>query len=193
LAKLLLQCQPMSVSSPCLVLRLSLWLLLCCLPVAYAQAATPMNMQLIIKADVLACDASLAEAPEGMARALSEGSEISIEWKLTVAIERKYWLNNTVASVLVNRHVVPDLVSRSWTLEDLTSGISRRVFSLEEAVRFLTGLSGFPIVDRSLLTSGQSYVVTVSVNEWEGQKQGNTWTSWFGASGGSSVTEFHMP
>lgn len=183
----------MSTSNLCLVLRFSLGLLFCCLQVAYAQAAPVMQMKLAVKGDVLSCDAALSEPPEGMSRALSEGSEISVEWKFTVAIERKYWLNNTVASVLVNRHVVADLVSRSWTLEDLASGITRRVFSLDEAIRFLTVLSGFPIVDRSLLTSGQSYVVSVSVNEWEGKKQFNVWTSWFGANGGSSVTEFHMP
>jgi len=176
-----------------LALRFSLWLLLCGLPIAHAQAAAGMDVSLAIKGDVLSCDTTLAEPPEGMRLALSEGSEVSIEWEIKVAIERKYWLNKTVASVLVNRHVIPDLVSRSWTLEDLTSGISRRVFSLDEAIGFLTGLSGFPVLDSSLLTSGQAYVVSVSVSEREGSGQENPWTSWYGAKGGSIVTDFRMP
>lgn len=193
LDKLLLHCHPMSPPSPSLVLRICLWLLFCSLPVTYAQAAPDMDLKLAVKGDVLTCDASLSNAPEGMGRALTEGSEISVEWKVSVAIERKYWLDNTVASVLVNRHVVPDLVSRSWTLEDLTSGISRRVFTLSEAIGFLTGLNGFPVVDRSLLTSGQSYHVSVSVREWEGNRKNDLWISWFGSNGDSADTIFHMP
>jgi len=180
---------------PCLrfVLRFSLCLLLFSLPATHAHAASGMDLKVAVKGDVLTCSASLSKAPEGMRQALNEGTEISVEWKISVAIERKYWLNNTVASVLVNRHVVPDLVSRTWKLEDMASGITRRVFSLDEAVRFLTGLSDFQVVDRSLLTSGQAYVVAVTLSEWEGNKQGNLWTSWFGPKNGSAVSEFRMP
>jgi len=183
----------MHTSNLCRALRFSLWLLLCGLPITHAQAAEDMDISLAIKGDVLSCDAKLAEPPEGMRLALSEGSEVSIEWEINVAIERKYWLSKSVASVQVNRHVIPDLVSRSWTLEDLTSGVSRRVFSLDEAIGFLTSLSGFPVVDSSLLTSGQAYVVSASLNEREGSGKENPWTSWFSAKGGSIITDFQMP
>ncbi|OIO68673.1 MAG: hypothetical protein AUJ58_08285 [Zetaproteobacteria bacterium CG1_02_55_237] len=171
----------------------SLWLLLFCLPVVYAQAASAMDFKVAVQGDVLSCNAVIHDPPEGMSRALSEGSEISVEWKISVVIERKYWLNNTVASVLVNRQVVPDLVSRSWKLEDLTSGITRRVFSLEEAIKFLTTLSDFPVVDRSLLSSGQAYVVAVTVSEWEGKRRDDFWASWFGTKSGTAATELLMP
>jgi len=177
----------------CLAWRFSLWLLLCCLPLSYAQAASSMDLSVAVQKDVLSCNAAIPDPPEGMNRALTEGSEISVEWKISVSIERKYWLDNSVASVLVNRHVVPDLVSRSWTLEDLTSGITRRVFSLEEAIRFLTTLSDFPVVDRSLLNSGQAYVVAVAVSEWEGKRPEDFWASWFGNKSATAATEFLMP
>ena len=191
--KLLLQCHQMT--TPCLRLALCFFacLLLCGLSVPHAHAASGLDMKVAMKKDVLTCTATLTQVPMGMRQALKEGTEISVEWKVNVAIERKYWLNNTVASVLVNRHVVPDLVSRTWTLEDMASGITRRAFSLDEAVRFLTRLNDFPVVDRSLLTPGQIYVVAVTVSEWEGNKQGNIWTSWFGPKSGSATSEFRMP
>lgn len=174
-------------------LRVSLWVLLCSLPVAYAQAAPGMELKVALEGEVLTCNASLLDPPEGLSQALSEGSEISAEWKISIEIERKYWLNETVASVVVDRHVMPDLVSQSWKLEDRISGISRRVFSLDEALGFLTELPDFPIVDRSLLTSGQAYIVVVTVRKREGNKQKDWWTSRFGAKSGMAVAEFLMP
>jgi len=174
-------------------LRFSLWLLLCSLPVAYAYAASEMDLKLAVEGEVLTCSASLLNPPEGVNQALSEGSEVSAEWKISVEIERKYWLNNTVASVVVNRYVVPDLVSQSWKLEDRTSGISRRVFSFDEAISFLTELPDFPIVDRSLLTSGQAYVVVVSVRKREGDRKDDWWTGRFGAKSGIATAELLMP
>ncbi len=176
-----------------LALRFLLWLLLCSLPVTYAYAAPDMDLKVAVEGDVLTCSASLLNPPEGMGRALSEGSEISVEWEISVEIKRKYWLNNTVASVVVNRHVVPDLVSQSWKLEDRTSGISRRVFSLDEAINFLTKLPNFPIVDRSLLASGQVYVVVVTVSKREGGGKEEWWTGWFGAKSGKAAAELLMP
>jgi len=152
-----------------------------------------MDLSVAVQGDVLSCNAVILDPPKGMSRALTEGSEISVEWKISVSIERKYWLDNSVADVLVNRHVVPDLVSRSWMLEDLTSGITRRVFSLEEAIRFLTILSDFPVVDRSLLSSGQAYVVAVTLSEREGKRPDDFWASWFGGKSGKAATEFLMP
>ena len=152
-----------------------------------------MDLTVALKGDVLSCNAMTPDPPGGMKQALIEGSEISVEWKIRVSIERKYWLDNSVADVLVNRHVVPDLVSRSWMLEDLTSGITRRVFSLEEAIRFLTILSDFPIVDRSLLSSGQAYIVAVALSEQEGKRPDNFWASWFSNKSGVAATEFIMP
>jgi len=175
-----------------LALRFSLWLLLCSLPAAYAHAAPDMALKVALEGEILTCSASLLNPPEGVRQALSEGSEVSAEWKISVEIERKYWLNNTVASVVVNRHVVPDLVSQSWKLEDRSSGISRRVFSLDEAIRFLTELPDFPIVDRSLLTSGQAYVVVVTARKREGDRKDDWWTRRFGAKNGITA-EFLMP
>jgi len=179
-----------------LVLRFPLYLLLCSLPFAYAYAASGMNLQVAVKGDVVTCSAALLAPPDGMRRALSEGSEISSEWKISVEIKRKYWLNNSVANIAVKRRVQPDLVSESWKLVDQTSGITRRVFSLDEAIAFLTGLPDFPVVDRSLLRSGQTYLLAVSLSEREGDRQEgwwSTWTTWFDAKSGMATTEFLMP
>jgi len=158
---------------------------------AYAESG--MDLQVVLQGEVLSCSTSLSKAPEGMGRALTEGSEVSVQWILRVEIGRKYWLNKTVAEVEVNRNVVPDLVSRSWTLIDQTNGISRRVFSLDEALMFLTALHDFPVVDGSLLSPGQTYRVAAGLSEREGEGKGDGWMTWFGSNNAMAATDFVMP
>lgn len=159
---------------------------------AYAHAVPAMGLKVVLKGGVLTCSAVLPE-PSGMRQALKEGTDISVKWTIDVALERKYWFNSSIAKVTVDRHVIPDLVSRSWKLEDRTSGISRYTYSLDEAIRFLTGLNDFPVIDRTLLNPGRGYMVEVTASESEGSKQGSLWASWFGSKGSTASTEFHMP
>jgi len=171
----------------------ALWLLLSgqFMPPAYAE--TGMQLQVAAAADVLTCSASVPEPPDSLKRALREGSEISVIWHISVGIERKYWLNKSIASIEINRRVIPDLVSQSWQLEDQTSGISRRVFRFEEALAFLTILKHFPVVDRSLLNDGQAYVVKVKIREHEGEIKDSWWGTWFGSENSSATKGFTLP
>ncbi len=158
-----------------------------------AHAAATMQLQVAMQGDVLTCSASPVSLPDGLERALRDGSEISVNWRIIVEIERKYWLNKSVASIELNRRVIPDLVSRSWLLVDQTSGITRRVFALREATDFLTVLQHFPVLDRSLLSAGQAYVVKVAVREREGEVQDSWWRTWFGGENSSASSGFTLP
>jgi len=106
---------------------------------------------------------------------------------------RVYWLNRTVASIEINRRVVPDLVSRSWQLIDLTTGISRRVFDMDEALRFLTRLERFPVVDRSLLENNHLYHLEVAVDENEGSGRRSWLSTWLGSNRSKAATDFVLP
>jgi len=171
----------------------AMWILIFGQPITPAYAESDLQLQVVVGAEVLTCSASFKEPPGSLKRALSEGSEISVTWHLSVDVERKYWLNKSVASVEVNRRVIPDLVSQSWQLVDQTSGITRRVFSLEDAIDFLTMLQHFPVVDRSLLTDGQTYVMKVAISEREGDANDSWWRAWFGSESSSVAKGFILP
>jgi len=171
----------------------ALWLLIFGQSMTPAYAESGMQLQVVVGADVLTCSAAFNKPPGSLERALSEGSEISVSWHLSVDIERKYWLNKSVASIEVIRRVVPDLVSQSWQLEDQTSGISRRVFRLEDAINFLTRLRNFPVVDRSLLTDGQAYVLKVGISEREGGVKDSWWRAWIGSENSAVTKGFVLP
>ncbi|MDQ6986693.1 MAG: DUF4390 domain-containing protein [Mariprofundaceae bacterium] len=158
-----------------------------------AHAAGGMQLQVAVEGDVLTCSASPTALPDGLERALREGSEISVNWHISVEIERKYWLNKSMGDIKLNRRVIPDLVSRSWLLEDQTSGITRRVFVLREATDFLTMLQNFPVLDRSLLNAGQAYVVKVVAREREGDVQNSWWRAWLGGDNISASSGFTLP
>ena len=159
-----------------------------------AKAESPaLMLRVDTGGEVLRCDARLSRKPQALLRALREGSEISVAWRLRVDIVRKYWLNKSLAEVEVRRRVIPDLVSRSWRLVDETSGISRRVFALDEAVNFLTRLRRFPVVDRSLLERGRVYRFRASLSEREGAADDHWWNVWFGEESSAAGLSFALP
>jgi hypothetical protein len=159
--------------------------------VAYADSNTRITVG--VGSKVVSCDVYVRDNQKHIAKVLREGTEISVSWEINVETIRKYWLNHTVATVTVKRRVVPDLVSRSWQLIDVTSGISQRVFALQQAVRFLTRLEHFPVIDRSLLEGGHRYRMGVEVSEKEGDAERSWISAWLGSSNVVISAEFVLP
>lgn len=152
------------------------WCLWCALTLAPAYAKPSVDLKLEKGSSIVFCDASLSDNAKHISRILHEGTEVTFVWEINIDAVRQYWLNQNVATVQVERRVVPDLVSQSWQLIDVTSGISRRVFDVKQALDFLTHLQHFPVIDRSLLEVGKPYRMTVSLEEREGADRGG-WLS----------------
>ncbi len=159
--------------------------------VAYAESDAHMTVD--IGSKIVSCDVHLRYDQKHIAKVLREGTEISVSWEISVGAIRKYWLNRTVATVIVKRRVVPDLVSRSWQLIDVTSGISQRVFNLKQAVQFLTRLEHFPVIDRSLLEGGHHYRMDIKVYEKEGDAKRSWISAWLSSSNVEISAEFVLP
>jgi len=160
---------------------------------AVAYADSDARMTVGIGSKVVSCDTHIRYDQKHIAKVLREGTEISVSWEINVKYIRKYWLNRAVATVTVKRRVVPDLVSRSWQLIDVTSDISQRVFNLKQAVQFLTHLEHFPVIDRSLLEGGHRYRMDIEVNEREGDAKRSWISTWFGSSSVETSAEFTLP
>jgi len=162
---------------------------------AYAGPAADPAVKATVgfSADVVSCDAFLENENPRLLKVLREGTEISVTWEINVQVVRRYWLNRTIATVTISHRVVPDLVSRSWRLVDLTSGISQRVFDLKQAVRFLTQLERFPVIDRSLLEKGWRYRMKVEAEENEGNAERSWLSGWLGYNRIVTGVEFVLP
>lgn len=158
-----------------------------------AYANPGIRMAVDIGSKVVSCNAHVDYDQKHLAKVLREGTGISVSWEIDVDAIRKYWLNRAVATVTVKRRVAPDLVSQSWELIDITSGISQRVFNLAQAVRFLTRLKHFPVIDRSLLGSNRRYRMTVKVNEIEGDVHRSRIAIWLGSSRVETSAGFALP
>ena len=159
--------------------------------VAYADSGVRMSVNIGNK--IVSCDVYISYGRDHLVKALREGTEISVNWEINIDAIRRYWLNRKVAALIVKRRVIPDLVSRSWQLVDMTSGISQRVFDLKRAVQFLTRLDKFPVIDRSLLKSGDRYRMDIKIDETVGDAQRGWMMTWFGSSSARTSAEFVLP
>lgn len=160
---------------------------------ATAAAADPaLQVSVDASGEVIFCQAELAGEREGIAQALKEGTQVTLTWQFTVSQPRSYWLDAGIAEVQVVHRAVPDLVSGNWRLLDLSSGIERRVPNVDDAVRFLTRLERFPVLDRSLLQKGVPYRMQVSVEEQQGEEKAGWFSHWWGYAEIEGAVEFRL-
>lgn len=145
-----------------------------------AVFAAGADLSITFDEDLIYCNASYTGNAEHIAQVLNEGTEVTLVWNIDVYGIREYWLNKGVGGVTVSHSVVPDLVSRKWHLIDRTSGISRFVDSLQDAISFLTQLERFPVIDRSLLEKGQQYRLRFTLEEHLGFVEEGWFSRWWG-------------
>lgn len=159
--------------------------------VAYADSDVQMTVNVGNK--IVSCDVQVHYDQKRLAKILREGTEINVNWNINVGARRKYWVSRKVAAVDVKRRVAPDLVSQSWLLIDMTSGISQRVFNMARAIQFLTRLEHFPVIDRSLLEDGHRYRMNIKIIEIEGNEKRGWISTWLGSSRVETSAEFALP
>jgi hypothetical protein len=159
----------------------------------HAEASESVNLQLDLNQQVIYCAVEWQGDRESLSQALQSGISVTFVWRVQVKKVRDYWLNETIANIQVSRRVLPDLLSRNWVLEDEASGISRRVASLAEAIRFLTRLEHFPVLDRSLLAVATPYRISISVAEQEGEINKAWWATLWKSVQFSTEKDFSLP
>ena len=157
---------------------------------AYAEGAN--ELKVLVDDKVIYCAAGLKDSDDVFSHALNDGISVTTVWNIQVARVRDYWLNKGIAEVTVTHRVVPDLLSRSWLLEDQASGISLRVYSVSEAVRFLSSLEYFPVLDRSLLVTATPYVMHASVELYIGEVNETWWGNLLRSEQASMQQEFTL-
>jgi len=168
-----------------------MWLILLAAQPARAASGPPVKVD--VREKVIFCDAKLQADTGRLAQVLRDGTEVGIDWVITIEKVRRFWLNTEVATVRIRRRVITDLVSQSWQLLDMSTGITRRVTDISAVMRFLTHLDHFPVLDRSLLETGQSYVMHVETEEQQGQEDRNWFATWWGYETSEAEAGFNLP
>jgi len=144
--------------------------------------AASVDLGLRLEQKLVKFQASMVTDPQrqSIRQALTEGSAVTMKWNIDIESVHRYWLNTSEAKVSIVRTVVPDLVSRSWTLVDVSGGVERRVSDIDSAMVFLTHLDEFPIIDRSLLGADQRYRLLLSLEIRLGRPPDNWFVRWAG-------------
>jgi len=123
-------------------------------------------------------DLKLQQGTDQVSQTLKAGISIRFNWEIRIEKVNPYWWNSEFATLHISRQVIPDLVSRGWTLVDQANGISRRVFDIESAIHFLISFDHVPIVDQSLLQQDKRYHLLVTLRSHEGASIQDV-DSWF--------------
>jgi hypothetical protein len=171
-----------------------IWVLVAAVVVcSHAGASEPTDVKLDLNQQVIYCAVEWQGDRKSLSQALQAGIAVTFVWQVQVEKVRNYWLNETIADIQVSRRVLPDLLSRNWDLKDESSGISRRTASLSEAIRFLTRLEHFPVLDRSLLVAATPYRISISVAKQEGEINEAWWATLWKSVQFRAEKDFSLP
>ncbi len=151
------------------------------------------SLQIHMDHKVIYCAARIAIADNTFSLAMKDGIPVTTEWHIQVGKVRDYWLNKEIADISVIRRAKPDLLTRSWLLTDTSSGISRRVYSIEDTIHFLSDLENFPLLDQSLLLTDTLYRVSVSIEVHAGEINTAWWANLWKPAAASMQQDFSLP
>ncbi len=160
---------------------------------SFGYAGEAGSLQIRMGQKVMYCAARMNVADNTLTSVMQDGIAVATEWHIHVGKVRDYWLNETIAEITVLRHAKPDLLTRSWLLTDTSSGISRRVYRIEDAIHFLSGLENFPVLDKSLLLPDVQYRISVSVEIHNEGIDNAWWARLWHATAASMQQDFSLP
>jgi len=145
---------------------------------SFVSASETPHISLQIGQQVIRCEAGPVGDTIMLKKMLSQGASITVTWVFSIQRERPYWLNEDAGEVVVTRVVSTDLISRHWQLKDEASGAIADTDDANRAVRFLSYLDNFPLIDRSLLVAGQAYQIRLKLHIRDSDQPQSWWQQW---------------
>jgi hypothetical protein len=95
--------------------------------------------------------------PEGARQAIQDGVALTLHAELELQRARRWWLDDTVATLEQNYEVVYHALTESYLLRNLNSGEQTAYETFDTALEALTTLHDVPVLDQSLLDPEQQY------------------------------------
>jgi hypothetical protein len=101
------------------------------------------------------------ELPEGARRAMRDGVPLTLELEIDVQRGRRFWFDDTVATLVQRYEVAYHALSERYLVRNLNSGEQSSFATLEAALDFVRVIEDLPILDRALLDSQFRYEFAV--------------------------------
>ena len=131
-----------------------------------------------IEDGVVYCDAQTFNQESYILKVLGGGSPLTVFWQFEVQKERRYWFNQSEATIRLGRQVIPDLVTKRWLMRDLSGGLITYTSDIHKAMLFLTEIHHAAVMDVSLLSVESSYLLRAKLYMHEGEwEEGDWWSS----------------
>lgn len=92
-----------------------------------------------------------------MRAALTDGVALTLELEIDVSGARRFWTNETVASLVQRYQLQYHAVSERYLVRNLNSGEQNSFPTLDAAVEHLTRISGLPVLDHALIRKDRRY------------------------------------
>ncbi len=138
---------------------LAVALLVCLTRTALAQAPMEIRSAYIEATDsVFLLNATIEfELPAGARRAIREGVPLTLDLEIGVRRGRRFWLDDTVATLQQHYEVVFHALSKRYLVRNLNSGEQSSFVTLDAALDYVRVIEALPILDRALLREDQDY------------------------------------
>lgn len=95
--------------------------------------------------------------PEGARQAIQDGVALTLTVHLELRRARRFWLDDTVATLEQQYEVVYHALSQNFLWRNLNSGEQRAYESLDAALEALSTIRDLPVLDQTLLDAEATY------------------------------------
>jgi hypothetical protein len=100
---------------------------------------------------------------ERLRAALLDGVPLTVDLELEVSANRRYWLDDGIASLHQLFQLQYHAVSGRYLVRNLNSGEQASYPTLDDAVEQLSHLSGLPVLDQALIETDRRYEFNLRV------------------------------
>jgi hypothetical protein len=97
------------------------------------------------------------ELPEGARQAVRDGVTLTLDLEMDLQRERRWWLDDTAATLQQRYQVSYHALSEHYLLRNLNSGEQTPYNSLDAAIEALSTLRDLPVLDQSLIDPTERY------------------------------------
>jgi len=101
------------------------------------------------------------ELPEGARRAIRDGVTLTLDVEIVVHRQRRYWLDETVATLEQHYELVYHALSERYLVRNLNSDEQASFATLDAALDSLRVLTNLPILDKALVIPSARHEVSV--------------------------------
>ena len=101
------------------------------------------------------------DLPEGARAAVREGVPLSLDLDIVLRRSRRYWLDETVATLGQHYELIHHALSERYLVRNLNSGEQSSFATLDAALDSLRVLSNLPILDQSLVISDARHEISL--------------------------------